>query len=147
MALQNIVLGCLESVGFPELGKDSVLAKVDTGAYSGSIHCSHIKVVRRGFRGKKVLKYVPFGEPSLATETEQFVQTYVRSANGHKEKRYQVDTIIEVQGKQYPIRIGISDRGQMKRQVLIGRRFIRENNMLVDVRINQDNDDEGEIES
>jgi hypothetical protein len=33
----------------------------------------------------------------------------------------------------------------MKKQVLIGRRFLRENNMLVDVNLNTAYDDEGEI--
>jgi hypothetical protein len=49
-----------------------------------------------------------------------------------------------VQGKVYPIRIGLSDRSDMKRSVLIGRRFLRENDMLVDVRVHDEYDDEGE---
>ena len=138
-------LGCLEPVSLPQLGVAEVFAKVDTGAFSGALHCTDIKVVRRGVVRKRYLKFTPLGNQKLATETDTFMKTYVRSATGHRIKRYIVDTQIIIQGRTYPIRIGLSDRSDLKRPVLIGRRFLRENSMLVDVRINQELDDEGEI--
>lgn len=139
-----IVLGCLEEVSLPEIGLQNVMAKVDTGAFSGAVHCTDIKIVRRGLLRKRYLKFTPAGDPALATETDTFQKTYIRSASGHRMKRYIIDTIIEVQGKRYPVKIGLSDRTDLKRQVLLGRRFLRENKMLVDVRVNEEYDDEGE---
>lgn len=138
------IVGCFEAVSLPGLGVQDELAKIDTGAFSGALHCTDIKVVRRGLIRKRILKFAPLGSPELATETDTFIQTYVRSSTGHRIKRYIIDTTVEIQGEQYPIRIGLSDRTDMKRSVLIGRRFLRENNILVDVRINQEHDDEGE---
>lgn len=135
------VLGSLESVSFPEVGIDTVVAKVDTGAYSGAIHCSDIRVEQND-AGKKVLVYTPCDMPSLTTE--KYIKTFVRSANGHESTRYLIDTTIVVQGKSYPIRIGLSDRSDMRRQVLIGRRFLRAHNMLVDVTSTKYHDDKGE---
>lgn len=140
----NTVIGCFEAVSLPDLGVKNELAKIDTGAYSGALHCTDIRVVRRGEQKKRILKFTPLGRPKLATETDTFIATYVRSATGHRIRRYIIDTTIELQGRSYPIRIGLSDRSDMKRSVLIGRRFLRENKMLVDVRINQEFDDEGE---
>jgi hypothetical protein len=80
----------------------------------------------------------------LSTETDMFMQTYVRSATGHRVRRFIIDTTITIQGQDYSIRIGLSDRSDMKRPVLIGRRFLRDNGILVDVRRNQELDDEGE---
>lgn len=140
----SAIVGCFEYVSLPVLGVASELAKIDTGAYSGALHCTDVKIVRRGLIRKRILKFTPLGDPSLATETDKFIKTNVRSTSGHRLKRYIIDTTIEIQGKRYPIRIGISDRSDMKRNVLIGRRFLRENNMLVDVRINKEHDDEGE---
>jgi len=145
MAQKSVVLGCLEYVSLPELGVAEEWAKIDTGANSGALHCSDIKVIRRGVIRKRYLTFKPLGDPKLATETDTFIKTWVRSASGHKSTRYLIDTTIEIQGKTYPIRIGLSDRSEMKRPILLGRRFIRENNMLVDVRVNQEQDDEGEI--
>lgn len=137
-------VGAFELVSLPELGVVAELAKIDTGAYSGALHCTDIKIVRRGVVRKRYLKFTPLGDPRLATETDTFVQKKVRSATGHQIKRYLIDTTIELEGMQRPIRIGLADRSDMKRNILIGRRFLRQNNLLVDVRINQEYDDEGE---
>jgi hypothetical protein len=136
------VIGCIETVSFPELNVFDVQAKVDTGAYSGALHCTDIKVVRRGVLRTRVLKFSPLG--GTPQDTTEFMSTYIRSATGHRARRHVVDTQIIVNGKSYPIRIGLSDRSDMKRPVLLGRRFLRENDILVDVRINEELDDEGE---
>jgi hypothetical protein len=138
------VVGGFEKVSIPQFGVLNVVAKVDTGAYSGALHCSDIKVVRRGPEKIRILKFIPLGKSKLSTETEHFMETYVRSSNGHRIKRFLIDTEIEIDNTVYPIRIGLSNRSEMKRPVLIGRRFLRRNNMIVDVTINQEYDDEGE---
>jgi hypothetical protein len=143
--MKEIVVGCLEAVTFKDLGISGELAKIDTGAYSGAVHCTNIRIVRRGLIRKRYLQFTPLGDPKLATETDTFIKTFVRSATGHKVRRYLIDTTVEIQGKSYPVQIGLSDRSDMKRTVLIGRRFLREHNMLVDVRMNQELDDEGEL--
>ena len=139
----QLVVGCFEKVSFPQLGIINQLAKVDTGAFSGAIHCTDIKVVRRGSEKIRILKFTPLGRKKLANETDTFIETYVRSATGHRIKRYLIDTEIRLDDKTYPIRIGLSDRSDMKRTALIGRRFLRENAITVDVRIHQEYDDEG----
>lgn len=144
MTKTDLVVGCFETVSLPKLGVESKLAKIDTGAFSGALHCTDVKVVRRGMIRKRYLKFTPLGDSKLATETDTFIKTYVRSATGHRIKRYIIDTTIEIQGKTYPIRIGLADRSDLKRPVLIGRRFLRRHNILVDVRVNEDYDDEGE---
>jgi hypothetical protein len=140
-----MTVGCLESVSLPKLRVADELAKIDTGAFSGALHCTDIKIVRRGLNRKRYLKFTPLGDPALATETDSFQRTFVRSATGHRVRRYVIETEITIQGQAYPIKIGLSDRSDMKRSVLIGRRFLRENDILVDVRINQEMDDEGEL--
>lgn len=144
MIHRNKIIGCLEYVEFPGLGIPSTLAKVDTGAFSGAIHCTDIKVVKRGKERVRVLKFTPLGKKNLAQETTDFEQTYIRSATGHRQKRFIIVTSIICGGKEYRTKIGLSDRRDMKREVLLGRRFLRENGIKVDVRINSELDDEGE---
>jgi len=140
----EMTLGIFENISFPELGVKNLLAKVDTGAYSGAIHCTDIKVIRRGKDKERILKFVPLGNKNLATEMDQFDETYVRSSTGHRIKRYVIATTVIVQGVTYETKMGLSDRSDMKRGALLGRRFLRENNLLVDVRKNSEFDDEGE---
>lgn len=136
------IFGIIEHVSFPELGIDDVPAKVDTGAYSGAMHCASIEVTKNA-AGKKLLRFTPIHGAAKPVELTRFLRAQVRSSNGHMSDRYLIDTPVLIQGREYTIRIGLSDRSTMKTDVLIGRRFLRQNGILVDVRINQDEDDDG----
>lgn len=138
-----ITVGSFEYVSLPGLKMDNVVAKIDTGAYSGAIHCTDIKVVRRKSDGIEVLRFKPSNQNDNVFDFEEFRTVKVRSSSGHQIKRYLIETDIIVQHKQYTIRIGLTDRSDMQREVLIGRRFLRQQNMLVDVRINQELDNDG----
>lgn len=141
---QRKIIGCLEYVGFPDLDIQHILAKVDTGAYSGALHCTSIKVVRRGKQRQRILKFIPLGNKGRVQEATEFEETYIRSATGHRQKRFIITTRLQCGGREYLTKIGLSDRRDMRREVLLGRRFLRENGIRVDVRINSELDDEGE---
>lgn len=139
-----MTVGAFEPVSFPGFETGNVFAKVDTGAYSGAMHCTSIKVVRRGHEKRRVLKFNPFGKEELAVETEAFRETYVRSATGHRVKRFMIDTEITIRNKTYPITIGLSDRSDLRWNVLLGRKFLRNYNIIVDVSRNEALEDERE---
>ncbi len=141
MQEDNIVIGCLEQVAFPGLLIDEVMAKIDTGAYSGALHCNDAHVVVRD--GIRILRFQPIHDKSEYIETDSFRSAYVTSSNGHKTRRYIIETDIIMRGKEYKISIGLTDRTDMKMDVLIGRRFLRKNGILVDVRIGAEFDEDG----
>jgi hypothetical protein len=144
MSSHSETFGIFEYISIPELGIDNVLAKIDTGAYSGALHCSNIREIVKKSDGKRVLRFTPSDNHAHATELTQYNRAYVRSSTGHRVRRYLFDTDIVIKGRAYRIRIGLSDRSDMNYEILIGRRFLRENNILVDVRINQELDTDGE---
>lgn len=141
MQEQSTIVGCLEQVAFPGLLVDEVMAKIDTGAYSGALHCSDIHVITRD--GVRILRFQPIHDRSEYVEVESFKTVHVTSSNGHKSQRYIIETDIIMRGKEYKINIGLTDRADMKIDVLIGRRFLRKNNILVDVRIGAEFDEDG----
>jgi D-alanine-D-alanine ligase-like ATP-grasp enzyme len=128
------IVGSFEPVTFPALGITDQIAKIDTGAYSGTIGCAVVRVVQRS--GRDVLE-CQVVEDGPIYYFEKFYVKAVRSSNGHKHKRYLIDTKILLSGIVYPVTIGVSDRSDMKHNILIGRRFLRANNILVDVTLNQ----------
>lgn len=138
-----LTIGAFEHVSLPALRMENVIAKIDTGAYSGAVHCSHIKVQRRKTDGVKVLQFVPSNNHDHMVELENYKMTNVRSSTGHRLKRYLIETDIIIRNRRYTVNIGLSDRSDMQREILIGRRFLRQNSMLVDVRINQELDNDG----
>lgn len=140
--MSRLVLGSLETVSIPALGVFKVLAKVDTGAFSGAIHCTDISVERHD--NKEVLSFTPLGNPEFTTSVTEFTEVIVRSASGHELVRYLIPVTVEVQGESYKTLIGLSDRTSMKRDILLGRRFLLEQDAVVDVSLSKAVDDEAE---
>lgn len=141
MQHNDVTVGCLEQTAFPALLIDEVIAKIDTGAYSGALHCHSIEVVDRD--GVSTLRFQPIHNEAEFIEATEFKSVSVTSSNGHTSKRYIIETDVIIQGTQYTISIGLTDRTDMKVDVLIGRRFLRKNNMIVDVRIGAEFDEDG----
>jgi len=125
------VVGVFEAVNFPSFSDADVIAKLDTGAYSGAIHCSRIKQLSR--ESGPGLEFYPLNsdEPVIF---EEFAVRYVKSSNGDKKKRYFVETEIKIAGRTYPIVLSLTDRTDMKWQVLIGRKFLKQHGFIVDAR-------------
>lgn len=136
---KRLTLGSLEKVSLPKLGVKSIMAKVDTGAFSGALHCTNIRV-----ENGDTLWFTPLGDDSLTTSTKDFKDVVVRSALGHESVRYVIPVDISVQGNVYQTLIGLSDRTTMTRDMLLGRRFLLENNALVDVSLSKGIDAEAE---
>ncbi len=126
------VLAAFEEISFPEFNMRNLRAKIDTGAYSGAIHCT--KVHEEIENGKKTLYFSPFDNPELIKKTTHYRKRMVRSSNGTTQKRYFIDTTVIIKGMEYPIHISLADRSDMRWPVLIGRRFLKNHNFLVDVR-------------
>jgi hypothetical protein len=124
-------IGLFESVSFPEFGMNDITAKIDTGAFTGAIHATRIHEEKEG--GEKVLYFSPFDQPEEVHKTTVFEKGMVKSSNGIEEKRYFIETNIVLQKHRYPVTLSLVDRSRMKWPVLIGRRFLRVNEFVVDV--------------
>lgn len=138
--MEKITIGRFDKADFPSLGLDDIAIKIDTGAYTSSIHCDHIKE-EDGF-----LKCTFLDEEHPAYNGKEFnFQNYdilfVRSSNGMVQKRYQVQTSIVIFKKKYLISLSLSDRQEMRFPVLLGRKFLTKkfivDTELVDVSFNQ----------
>lgn len=136
--MQQKVLGYVEEVAIPSFKIDSVIAKVDTGAFSGALHCTNIAISGDG----KVLSFDPLGRSGSRVHLEEFETRTVRSASGHEEQRYLVPVVLQIDGEEYATMIGLTDRSDMGYEMLLGRRFLREHHMIVDVSLNEEYDEE-----
>lgn len=128
--MENNIIGTFERVDFPELGIKNVVAKVDTGAYTGAIDCNYIKVITSD-KGKH-LEFSPLNNVKNIITVKKYKLVPVTSSNGQTENRYAIYTTIVIRGNEYPIRITLAKRKGMKYPVLIGRRFLRINKLMVD---------------
>lgn len=118
------IIGRRDHADFPKLGLENVPIKIDTGAYTSSIHCDDFRIEN------KVL-YATFsdGEKNSKNTAKEisfttFEEIKVRSSNGQLQKRYQIKTDIKLFGKVYKISLSLANRNKMKNPVLIGRKFL-----------------------
>ncbi|MDL2341702.1 MAG: RimK/LysX family protein [Patescibacteria group bacterium] len=128
-----IIVGSFELVSFPDLGIAEVVAKVDTGAYSGTVHATNITETTDP-SGDQILEFYPLGKAELKTHSRDYTSKQIRSSNGQLETRFVINTKIILQGQEYPISISLADRSAMMKSVLIGRQFLRRQRIIVDVR-------------
>lgn len=129
------IVGRTEYIDLPELGIFNIQAKIDTGAYSCSIHISHAEEIL--IRGQKILKvYIPknahFLSPQQHFQFDEFSLKRVKSSNGITEQRYVVKTRVLLKGKKVKTTFTLSDRSDMKYPILLGRKFLMKR-FLVDV--------------
>lgn len=139
----RITLGSFEPVCFPDLGGEIMTAKVDTGAYSGALYATHVRQ-KKDEKDRKYIEFYLLGNKASKQILYDYYKRDVRSAHGHVNSRYVVKLNIQLKGKVYETEIGLSDRSDMKFPVLIGRKFLREHNMIVDVIVNEELDYEKE---
>jgi hypothetical protein len=120
-------IGRKDKVDFPELKLKNIDIKVDTGAYTSAIHCHKIEV--KEIDGKETLTFTlldpshpQYGDQELSTEN--FKEKRVKNSFGSSEKRFIIKTNIRLFGKKYFIELSLSERGEMRFPILIGRKFL-----------------------
>lgn len=107
-----------------------VLAKVDTGAFSGVVHAEEI-VEQDGQLTFKLL-----GHDDLTMTTDQYRVRQVRNTHGSAKKRYLVNMTFMVDDVEYEALVGLDDRRKMQFEALIGRAFLNKHQILVDTQKN-----------
>lgn len=108
-----------------------VEVKIDTGAYTSSIHCKNVAIE------ENYLKCIFLDPEHPAYHEKEFIfDSYdvkvVRSSNGQVQARYRILTDIVLFGKTYPIFLTLSDREEMRFPVLLGRKFLAKR-FIVDI--------------
>lgn len=133
--MEKPIIGRLEKVNLPGLDLIGLDAKIDTGAYSCSLHCSEIT-----HADDKEVSFKLCDEDHPAYHGKSFTFPIsrinnVKSSTGVNEERIFIKTTIEIGGKKIKSDISLTDRSNMTYPMLIGRRLLN-GKFLVDVSLN-----------
>jgi hypothetical protein len=125
------ILGRSDRVDLPGLGLSNIHAKVDTGAYTCCLHCSRAEIVN----GK--LEFVLLDEEHPEFTGMKFVfkkydQREIKNSFGEAELRYVIKTSIKIFHHRIRAEFSLSNRGNLKFPVLLGRKILRKR-FLIDV--------------
>ena len=121
---EKTVIGWREWVSFPDLGIDTIKAKIDTGARTSALHAFSLDVARE--HGVKIAR---FGVHPLQRDTQTVAwcrapvidERRVRDSGGHPEWRFVIKTDIQLSARRWPIEITLTARDTMLFRMLLGR--------------------------
>ena len=133
MVKEKKIIGRTDKVDFPILELLDIDSKIDTGAYTSSIHCKEIQEVDEILECRFLDPTHPEYNGKKFTFSNYDI-TAVKSSNGEVEIRYAIRTKIKIFQKTYPITLTLSSRDDMRFPVLIGRKFLS-GKFLVDPQI------------
>jgi hypothetical protein len=129
------IIGRKEKISLPKLGLKLVWAKIDTGAFTSSLHAEHIR--EEIVDGRKVLLFeilMP-GHSEFTGKTlsfEKYREKKVKNSFGQVETRFLIMTKIRIAGETFSAEFTLSDRSSMKNSILLGRKILQDR-FLVDV--------------
>lgn len=130
-------IGRREIVEFPLLGIYNIEAKIDTGAYTSSLHCQDISIT---FENEKPILYFTITEKINKIEQtkilrfEEFTKKKIKNSFGELEERYVIRTLIKIGRKKIWSNLSLSNREKMRYPVLIGRKLIK-GKFVIDVNL------------
>jgi hypothetical protein len=124
-----VVIGRRERISFPELNLFDIVAKIDTGAYSTTIHCHDVEV--KNIDGKQVLCFKLL-DPEHAdyTDKEQRFERYqlksFKNSFGEQEDRFVIQTLIKLGKRKVRGTVSLTSRANMRYPVLVGRKLLKD---------------------
>jgi hypothetical protein len=127
------VIGRVDKADFPELSLVNIDIKIDTGAYTSSIHSHDIReytVDGESFIAFQILDPSHPLFDGMEFKTKRFRKKVVKNSFGVSEERFFVETTIVLFNEEYPIHLSLSERGNMKYPILIGRRLLKKRFMV-----------------
>lgn len=132
---KKFTIGRSDKIDLPRLQLFEVDAKVDTGAFTSAIHYNFAEVVTRN--GIKSLHFTLLdpSHPNFNNKeffVEEFEQRLIKNSFGDSELRYVITTEILLFDKTWITEFTLSNRGNLKFPVLIGRKLLKKG-FLVDV--------------
>ncbi len=129
------IIGRTDKADFPELDLKRLRVKIDTGAYTSSIHCCAIS---ESADKKLRVVFLDDADPKYTGEIhyfENYRKKSVKSSNGKAEERFIISTKISFHEHIYNIELSVTYRGNMRFPVLIGRKFLIEHDFIVNPKL------------
>lgn len=123
MTKKKFIIGRTDRADFPKLEIADLDIKIDTGAFTSSIHCKDIEE-EDGILLATLLDEAHEQYHGKQMRFDEYEITSVRSSNGTSELRYEVMANIRLFGKLWKISLTLSNREEMRYPVLIGRKFL-----------------------
>jgi hypothetical protein len=125
---EKLVFGWREWVGLPELGLDSIKAKVDTGARTSALHAFELDTFTENGVDRVNFKIHPVqkdAEKVVSCVADIIDERLVTDSGGHREQRLIIATLLTIGRWSWPIEMTLTSRDNMMFRMLLGRTAIK----------------------
>jgi len=124
MKKSKTIIGSEEVISFPEVGIDSISARIDTGATTSSLGVKKIQ------EKDGVLCCTMPNHQEVCFK--DYTKKVIKSSFGHIEERYVIRLLVNVLGREIRTDFTLANRSKMTFSVLLGRKLLR-NKFIVDI--------------
>ena len=125
------ILGRSDRVDLPGLGLYNIHAKIDTGAFTSSLHCSRAEIIN----GQLEFVLLDDEHPEftgMKFVSKEFTEREIKNSFGVAEKRYVIMTTVKIFTEEISAEFSLSDRDELRFPILLGRKILRDR-FLIDV--------------
>ncbi|MDF1758142.1 MAG: RimK/LysX family protein [Legionellaceae bacterium] len=130
----KLLIGRSEWCALPALSVPAIMAKIDTGAKTSSIHAFNVEKSQIGNQTWVEFEVHPIpGNDNLMIFCKQLMidERSIMSSNGSKEIRPVIRTTLQLGSREWPIELTLSNREPLKHRMLLGREALS-NYVLID---------------
>lgn len=126
-AVNKKIIGRKDMVSFPGFELTNVPVKIDSGAYSSSMHCQSIEVIEFGDKEQLRVVFLDSGISGYTGKEvifDEFKTKIVKSSNGVAQERFFVKGTVRLFGETYETVFSLTERTGLRNPILLGRRLL-----------------------
>lgn len=125
--MEKRIIGRKDIVSFPAVGLINVPVKIDSGAYSSSMHCESIVLVEND--GIKQLEVVfldqnTIGYTGVKHIFKEFHTKRVKSSNGQAQERFFIKAKVRLFNDTFDSVFSLTERTGLRNPILLGRKLL-----------------------
>jgi len=129
MTSERLCIGWREYAALPELDIPRIKAKIDTGAYTSTLHAINVLLVER-----HGTQYVSFDVTPYQKNEKKIIsccaplvdRRWITDSGGRRELRYVIQTQLVLGSKKWSIDVTLTHRASLRFRMLLGRSALRD---------------------
>jgi hypothetical protein len=132
--MNKSIIGRKDKIDIPALSIENIAVKIDSGAYSSSIHCSSIELVSTQDGQQLEVVFLDASNSNFTGEKyifKNYRKKKVKSSTGDEQERFFIQLPVILFEKEYLTDFSLTRRNGLRSPVLLGRK-LTSNHFVID---------------